>query len=220
MDKITLHAKLRPTAGRHALRELRAAAGVPAVVYGADVETQKVAINARELHRALLAAGTGLIELHIADDAPVQVLAREVQRDPIRRKALHVDFMAVSMTEKLRVEVPIVVEGVAPAMSRPDLVMIREMDAIEVECLAVDIPRHLVANIANLKTADDSIFVRDLVVPPGVKVLVDGSHVVISLTISRGAVEETVEGAEAATAAEPEVVTKGKKEEEEAAAKS
>jgi large subunit ribosomal protein L25 len=220
MDKITLQAESRPTAGRHALRELRAAAGVPAVVYGAAFETQNVAINARDLHRALMAAGTGLIELHIGEGAPVQVLAREVQRDPIRRKALHVDFMAVSMTEKLRVDVPIVAEGIAPAMSRPDLVMIREMDAIEVECLAVDIPRHLVANIADLKTADDSIYVRDLVVPPGVKVLVDGSHVVISLTISRGAVEETVEGEEAATVAEPEVVTKGKKEEEEAAAKS
>lgn len=220
MDKITLQAEPRPAAGRHALRELRAAAGVPAVVYGADVETQNVAVNAKELHRALMAAGTGLIELHISEGTPVQVLAREVQRDPIRRKALHVDFMAVSMTEKLRVEVPIVIEGVAPAMSRPDLVMIREMDAIEVECLAVDIPRHLVANIANLNTADDSIFVRDLVLPPGVKAMVDGGHVVVSLTISRGAVEEEAEAAEAATTGEPEVVTKGKKEEEEAAAKS
>ena len=218
MDKITLQAEPRPTAGRHALREIRAAAGVPAVVYGANVESQKVAINAKELHRALLAAGTGLIELHVGDGVPLQVLAREVQRDPIKRKALHVDFMAVSMTEKLRVEVPIVLEGVAPALSRPDVVMIREMDAIEVECLAVDIPRHLVANIAALKGIDDSIYVRDLVLPEGVRAMVDGGHVVVALTLSRAAVEEEVVATES-TAAEPEVLTKSKKEEEAAAAK-
>ncbi len=220
MDKITLQADPRPTAGRHALRELRAASRVPGVIYGADIETQKVAMSAKELHRALMAAGTGLIELQVGDGTPVQVLAREVQRDPIRRSALHVDFMAVSMTEKLRVEVPIVVEGVAPTLSRPELVMIREMDEIEVECLAVDIPRHLVAHLASLKTIDDSIYVRDLVLPPGVRVLVDGNHVVISLTISRGAVEEAAEVPEAEAGTEPEVVTKAKKEEEEPAAKS
>jgi large subunit ribosomal protein L25 len=218
MDKITLQAEPRPIAGRHALREIRAAAGVPAVVYGAGVETQNVAINAKELHRALLAAGTGLIELSIGSGAPVHVLAREVQRDPIRRKALHVDFMAVSMTEKLRVQVPIVIEGTAPALSRPDTVLIREMDAIEVECLAVDIPRHIVADITCLKSVEDSIYVRDLAMPSGVKAMVDGSHVVVALTLSRAAAEE--EAAAETAAAEPEVVTKGKKEEEGAPAKA
>jgi large subunit ribosomal protein L25 len=215
MDKITLQAEPRPRTGRHALRELRSADGVPAVVYGANEQVHNIAINAKELHRALVAAGTGLIELTVGSDSPVQVLAREVQRDPIKRKALHVDFMAVSMTEKLRLEVPVVIEGTALALSRPELVMIREMDAVEIECLPSDIPRHLVADISNLKNQGDSIFVRDLVLPPGVKAMVDGDQVVVSLTTSRAAIEEETPAAEAAPAAgEPEVVGRGKKEEE------
>jgi large subunit ribosomal protein L25 len=90
------------------------------------------------------------------------------------------------------------------------------MDQVEVECLPNDIPRHLVANLSSLKSESDSIYVRDLVLPPGVKVHADPGHVVISLTVSRAGVEEEVEGA-AAVSAEVEVVGKGKKEEEEAA---
>jgi large subunit ribosomal protein L25 len=90
-----------------------------------------------------------------------------------------------------------------------DLVLVRNLDSIEIECLPADIPNHLVADLTKLLGDDDEVLVSDLAVPNGVKVLTAQDHVVFSLTLSRaGILDETEEGA--ATAAEPEVVIKGK----------
>ncbi|MGC8780370.1 MAG: 50S ribosomal protein L25, partial [Anaerolineae bacterium] len=208
MEKIVLNAELRGV-GRHAVRELRREERVPAVVYGADVQAQAISVNARELQKALHQVGTGLMTLQIAGQGPMQVLPREVQRHPVRHTFLHVDFQAVSMTEKLRVHVPIVHEGEAPAIrANSDLVLVRNLDSVEVECLPGDIPNHLVADLTKLKDADDELFVRDLIVPAGVKVLTAADHVIFSLTLSRAGVLE--EAAAEAPSAEVEVVAKGK----------
>jgi large subunit ribosomal protein L25 len=209
MEKTTLDAELRGV-GRHPVRELRDVARVPAVIYGAGVESQPISVNAKLLQKALHQAGTGLLTLQVAGGSPVNVLAREVQRHPVKHNVLHVDFQAVSMTEKLRLHVPIVHEGDAPAMKmNGDLVLVRNLDAVEIECLPADIPNHLVADLAKLQNEHDEIVVSDLAAPSGVKVLTAHDHVVFSLTLSRaGTVEETEEGA--AAAAEPEVVVKGK----------
>ncbi len=211
-DEVTLQAEPRKS-GRHAVRELRLADKVPAVIYGRDVEAQNVAIDRRALHRALVQAGTSLISVQVGTAAPVQVLAREVQHDPVRHRPLHVDFLAVAMNESIRVEVPITLEGTAPALSRSGVVMVRQMDQVEVECLPRDIPQHLTANLSSLATEADSIYVRNLVVPPGVTIVTEPDHVVISLTLSRA--EEAEEAAAAPSGNEPEVVTKGKAKEEE-----
>ncbi len=208
MEKIVLNAELRGV-GRHAVRELRREERVPAVVYGADMQAQAISVNVRELQKALHQVGTGLMTLQIAGQGPVQVLPREVQRHPVRHNLLHVDFQAVSMTEKLRVHVPIIHEGEAPAIkANGDLVLVRNLDTVEIECLPGDIPNHLVANLAILKSEDDELFVRDLAVPAGVKVLTPADHVVFSLTMSRAGVLE--EAAAEAPSAEVEVVAKGK----------
>jgi large subunit ribosomal protein L25 len=208
MEKIVLNAELRGV-GRHAVRELRREERVPAVVYGADVQAQAISVNAKELQKALHQVGTGLMTLQIAGQGPVQVLPREVQRHPVRHNFLHVDFQAVSMTEKLRVHVPIVHEGEAPAIkANGDLVLVRNLDTVEIECLPGDIPNHLVADLTKLKSQDDELFVRDLVVPAGVKVLTPADHLIFSLTMSRAGVLE--EAAAEAPSAEVEVVAKGK----------
>ncbi len=219
MAEISLQAEPR-NSGRHAVRELRLGEQVPAVIYGPGVETQAVAINARELQRAMKAAGTGLIALRVGSAEPVQVLAREVQHHPVKHHTLHVDFLAVAMNETLRLEVPVMLEGTAPIMSRSGIIMLHETDAVEIECLPRDIPQHLVANLGKLKDEHDQILVSDLVVPANVKVLTDQDHVLVSLTMSRTEAEAEAVAAEAPTAAEVEVVGKGKAkegEEEEAA---
>jgi large subunit ribosomal protein L25 len=208
MEKIVLQAEPR-SVGRHQLREMREAKLVPAVIYGANKEAQVVAVDAKALHRALHAAGTGLVALQIGDQAPFQVLTREVQRDPVKRSLLHVDFQVVSMTEKLRLHIPIEQGGTAPVLSNPDMVLVRRMDAVEIECLPADIPPHLVADISKLETVDDQLLVGDLVLPSRVRLMTDPSHVVFSVTMSRAAAEEEAEAAEVATE-EVEVVAKGK----------
>jgi large subunit ribosomal protein L25 len=208
MEKVILDAELRGT-GRHPVRELRDVARVPAIVYGGDAKAQAIAVNAKALQKALRAAGTGLLTLEIAGQSPLQVLTREIQRHPVRHNLLHVDFQAVSLTEKLRLDVPLAPEGEAPAMKvNGDLVLVRHLDHVEVECLPSDIPNHLVADLAMLKTEDDELLVRHLSVPSGVRIITPADHVVFSLTLSRAGTTEDAEG-ETPTA-EVEVVTKGK----------
>jgi large subunit ribosomal protein L25 len=208
MEKVILDAEPRGT-GRHPVRELRDVARVPAIVYGGDANAQPIAVNAKALQKALQTAGTGLLTLQIAGQGPLQVLAREVQRHPVRHNLLHVDFQAVSLTEKLRLDVPLTSEGDAPAMkANGDLVLVRHLDHVEVECLPGDIPNHLVADLAMLKTEDDELLVRHLSVPSGVRIMTPADHVVFSLTLSRAGTTEETEG-ETPTA-EVEVVTKGK----------
>jgi large subunit ribosomal protein L25 len=208
MEKIVLQAVPR-SVGRHQLREMREANRVPAVVYGAKKEAQVVAVDAKALHKALHAAGTGLVSLQIGEQAPVQVLTREIQRDPIKRSFLHVDFHVVSMTEKLRLHIPVEQEGTAPVLSNPDMVLVRRMDTVEIECLPADIPAHLMADISKLETVNDDLLVGDIRLPAGVRLMTDPTHIIFSVTISRAAAEE--EAAEAEVVVEEvEVVAKGK----------
>jgi large subunit ribosomal protein L25 len=211
MENIVLQAESRST-GRHSLRELRSADHVPAIIYGANQTPRAIAVEAKALHRVLHAAGAGLLSLQVGTGTPIRVLVREIQHHPVKHHTLHVDFQAVSMTEKLRLDVPIVPEGTAPAMANPDVVLVRAMDAVEIECLPTDIPSRLVADLSQLKNLHDEILVRDLAVPAGVKIMAAADHVVFSLTLSRAGTVEEVE-AEAPAPDEVEVVAKGKAKE-------
>lgn len=214
MEQVTLKAEPRTT-GRHSNRELRNDARVPAVIYGQKMEAMSVSVDRKALGIALHEAGGRTIEMEIPGQALLHVLTREIQRHPTKHNVLHVDFLAVSMTEKVRLDVTVVTQGHSPILGTPDMVLVRNLDTVEIECLPGDIPEHLVADLARLVTADDEILVKDLVVPDAVKVLTEGSHVAFSVTMSRAAlVEEAEEEAEVATADEVEVVGKRKPKEE------
>jgi len=209
MENVILSAETR-RAGRHQVRELRDTNQVPAVLYGQGIEPQPIAVDAKALHKALRAAGSGLLPLQVSDQPVVQVLVREVQRNPIKHHVLHVDFQAVSMTKTLRLEIPIVYEGTAPVEHlHPNAVIVRHLDAVEIECLPTDIPNHLVADLSKLATEDDVVMVKDLFVPAGVEILADPDQVVVGVSLARLEAEEE-EIAEEPEAAEVEVVTKGK----------
>jgi large subunit ribosomal protein L25 len=216
MENITLEATPR-AAGRHSNRELRDAGRVPGVVYGKSHEALAVSMDRKLLGIALHKAGGRTIEMTLPGEASLHVLAREIQRHPTKHSILHIDFLSVSMTEKVRLNVSVAAEGEAPAVANnADLVLVRSLDSVEIECLPGDIPEHLMVDLSPLKGVHDEVLVKDLRVPAGVKVLTDGEQVLFAITPSRAAaVEETTE--EGAAAEEPEVVKKGKKEEEEAA---
>jgi large subunit ribosomal protein L25 len=209
MESTTLQAERRGT-GHHEVRELRSAERVPAVVYGSGAAPQTIAVDARSLHKALVAAGSGLIGIQVGKTAVVQVLPREIQRDPVKRHIIHVDFQAVSLTEKLRLHVPIQQTGVAPISNNSDLVLVRVTDSIEIECLPTDIPNHVMADISKLETVDDEILARDLVLPASVRLVTDPAQVIFAVTVARAAVEEEVEAAEPVSAEDVEVIAKGK----------
>jgi len=213
MEKVVLQAEPRQT-GRHSNRDIRNAAGVPGVVYGQHADAQAISLNRKALGIALHKASGGVIEVELANQPTLNVLVREVQRHPTKHNILHIDFLAVSMTEKVKLHVPVVHQGRAPVMTNLDMVLVRGLDNVEIECLPGDIPEHLVADLSTLLTVDDEILVKELKVPAGVKVLTEGDHVVYAVTLSRaGVVEEAVE-AETASPDEVEVVTKRKPKEE------
>jgi len=208
-ETITLKASAR-TAVRRGVGALRRAGLVPGIVYGRHVDPMCIQIDARELLAVLRTAGRNrLITLNI-DGADKMVLAREVQRDPIRGAIKHVDFYQVSMTDKINADVAIEHVGESADMKSGLGVLLQEMNTVAIRCLPTDLMERITVDVSNLKV-DDSIYVRDLPVPPGIEVMDDPDAVVIRLTRF---VEEKVEEV-ASEAGEVEVIEKGKKEEEE-----
>ena len=143
---------------------------------------------------------------------------REKQRDFIKNRLLHVDFLAVSLGEKLTANVGIELTGVSVAVKDFDAILVTGLDSIEVECLPVDLPEKIVVDISSLDMVGDAIHVSDLVLSDKVKILDDPEEMIVIATaakVEEEVVEEAAEEEEAeAGLEEPEVIEKGKKEEE------
>jgi large subunit ribosomal protein L25 len=216
MEQMKLEAEPRPVVGKK-VRRLRAEGWIPAILYGKGVDPMPLKIKAATWRRFTTAgAGRGLIELHVqGQPKPYLALVREVQRDPITRQVWHVDFQQVSMTETLRLEVPVTVVGASPVVERGDGVLLTGLTHLEVECLPSAIPSSIEVDASALKAIGDSITVADLALPEGVKVIADADEMILTV-VPAGAPEEEVEEV-AKAEAEPEVIRKGKVAEEEEA---
>ncbi len=203
------------TATKNDVKRVRRAGFVPGVMYGQGQEAVPIQFKELDLLRLLRSGGSShLMELHGLGPNPVHVLLREIQRHPTRHTILHADFYRVQMDKSVRAEVPVHFTGESEAI-RGGAVLIHHLDRIEVECLPADIPEAFVVDLSKLVHVDDVIRVADLVVPPGVTVHHDEDEIVVSLTMPRAVAAE--EEAVAPTAAEPEVIRKGKAEKEEEA---
>jgi large subunit ribosomal protein L25 len=144
------------------------------------------------------------------------VIIKEIQHHPIRDQILHVDFQEISLTEKLTVEVPIATKGEAEGVVKEEGVLEHVLWEVKVECLPTDIPEKIELEVTNMKIGD-SVLVKDLQVPPGVKILDDAEQTVISVTPPY--VEKPAEEVAAEEITEPELIREKKeKEEEETAA--
>jgi large subunit ribosomal protein L25 len=216
MEEIVLNVQPRTVIGKQ-VKALRRAGDVPAVLYSRRGEPVILQANNRELLRVLQrAGGSRLVKLNIAGakETPM-ALVREVQREPIKGAVLHVDFFGVSMTEAIKVEIPIRYDGVSPAVARNEGVLIHSMDTIEIECLPGDLIDAVAIDVSTLENVGDVIRVSDLKVPAAVKLLADSEATVARVSYLAGEEAEAPAGAEAVVA-EPEVIKKGKAEEEEA----
>lgn len=210
MATITLNAQPRSTVGR-SVKQLRRQGWIPAVVYGHDAPAVAIQVQEAAIEHTLRSAGfTRLIELAIANGSgsnKQMVIVREVQRHPIRRSLLHVDFYRVVMTEKLHLEVPVHLVGESPAVTE-GATLVQNLNAIEIECLPADIPAAIPVDLSGLTLAAHSITVGDVAVPPRVQIITDPATVIVSVVAARAAEEE--EAVAEAAAEEPEVVAKGK----------
>ncbi|HQX16294.1 MAG TPA: 50S ribosomal protein L25 [Anaerolineales bacterium] len=218
MEKVVLKAEKRGVIGKQ-VKALRREEKLPAVIYGRH--TAPININL-EAHSASLAlsrtTSSSLVTIDV-EGAQHLTLVREKQRDYIKNRLLHVDFLAVSMSEKLRTAVAIHFVGVSAAVKDNGAVLIRNLEQLHVECLPADLPERIEVDISSLAKIGDGIRVRDVVVSDTVRVLEDADTMVAVATMPKVEEESAVPGAEGAvaavTASEPELsVERGKKEDE------
>jgi large subunit ribosomal protein L25 len=213
MEALELKAEIRQVTGKH-VKQLRRTGYVPAVVYGKSKETDLIQIEAKALNKVLTEAGTHqLIALQVGKKKPLMTLARDIQRDVIKRKFLHVDFYAVNMNEKVTAEVPVVLEGVSPAVRDLGGVLVHSLNEIEIECLPADLIAAIEVNVENLLEYNDMITVANLKVPDTITILTDPDTMVAK--IEPPVTAEALEELEAPAVAEPEVLTGAKERPEE-----
>lgn len=205
MEALELKAEVRQITGKQ-VAQLRRQGYVPAVIYGNNLENDLIQIEAKALRKVLAQAGTHqLIALQVGNKRPMMTLARELQIDSIKRSYLHVDFYAVNMKEKVTAQVPVIFEGVSPAVKDLDGILVHGMTELEIECLPGDLIAAIEVNIEGLVELDDMITVADLKVPSSITVLSDPESMVAKVEAPR--IEEEAVEEEAPVSVEPEVLT-------------
>lgn len=220
MEKVSIKALPRTSTGRH-VRALRRTGRLPAVIYGHNVEPITISLDSHEAARLLAKLSSSSLVTIELDGKEYPSLVREKQMNYIRRNLIHVDFQVVSLTEKIRANVAIILTGNSAAVKDFSAMLINGLTELEVEALPQDLPERVTVDIAPLAKIGDAIHVRDLVLSDKVTVLAAPDEMVILATApAKEEVEEvpTVEAAVVEGEAEPEVIEKGKKEEEEAEA--
>lgn len=210
MEKLVINATRRTVTGKQ-VKALRRAGKLPGIIYGHNIEPSPITMDLREATRILAELTASSIVTINLDGAENAALVREKQRDFIKGTLRHVDFQAVSLTEKIRANVGVVLTGISPAVKDYNGVVVTGLDEIEVEALPQDLPERIVVDISTLARIGDGIYVRDLAFASGVEVLDDADEMVVRVTASA---EEEAAGPAESAAEEPEVIEKGKKEEE------
>jgi len=215
---VSFNATAREKGGKGAARQLRARGQVPAVISGHGREPMSLSLNARDLDKLLghIQAESTVIEVTV-EGHTAKTLIREIQRHPIKRQILHVDFQALVAGEKVVVSIPIVLTGTAEGVKLEGGVLEQPLRELEIEVDPANIPDHVELDVTNMMIGD-SLHVSDLKVPEGVEIQDDPETSVAVLAAPRAVIEETpaaegVEGAVEGTA-EPEVIGKGPSDEE------
>jgi large subunit ribosomal protein L25 len=205
--QVKLSARPRADVGRNSVKHLRTRGVVPAVIYGHKDQPSKLEINTREI-AAVLKHAVGeniLVELDIAGATKLSLI-QEVQHHPVRGDILHVDFLEVAMDELLHTEVPIESFGDADGVKNFGGLLEQSLRSLHIECLPKDLPEILRVDVSALGL-NQSLHVRDLVLPEGVKATSDADLTVF--IVAEPKVEaEPVAGAEAPKG--PEVIKEKK----------
>jgi large subunit ribosomal protein L25 len=198
--------------GTGSAKKLRRQRLIPAVVYGGASGPMAVTINPLDMQK-LLGTGAGenaLITLSLEGDGEQSrtVILKELQRDPVRGGPLHADFFEISMTRKIKVQIPVRIVGEAIGVKLKGGLLEQHLREVSVECLPGAIPSHIQVDVSQLDMGH-AIHVRELTVGEDIKVLEDPARPVVAVLAQRVAVEEAAAAAEEKPT-EPEVV--GKKE--------
>ncbi len=217
MDFVELKASLREEKGKELNKKLRNTGLVPGVVYRKGEETLSLKIDSKSLSKALhTEAGENvIIKLFIEGDKKKKeriVVIKELQKDPVKDKLVHVDLNEISLTETLKVKVPIMAKGEAIGVKQEGGVLQHIMWEADVECLPTNIPDKIEVDVTNLKIGG-TLSIKDILPPEGVKILGDPESIVFSVEHVK-TIEETVAVPVEGESLEPELIREKKEKEE------
>lgn len=214
---LKVSAEARTSKGTSQARRLRREGKIPGIVYGVGKTPQNVQVDARSFTRSLHAQSSEhvMMDLEIGTGDLRKVLLQDVQHHPISGDIIHADFHEISLTEKLRVKVPVRLVGEPTGVSQQGGVLEHLVREIEIECLPLDIPEHLDLDVSNLAVGQ-GFKAGDIQLDAAKFRLVADKDLAIAAVSAQRAEEEVAEPA--AASAEPEVLREKKPEEGEAAA--
>jgi len=200
---LTLAAKIRKTLGKK-VKALRKRGILPAVLYGTKIkETIPLEINLKEFEKVYKDAGeSSLISLEAYPSTgsgqakKFLVLIHEIARDPLTDKPIHIDFYQPSLEEEIEAKVPLIFEGESLAVKDLGGTLVKNISELEVKALPQNLPHEIKVNIERLKTFKDSILIKDLKLPEGVKILKEPEEIVTQVLSPVKVEEELVKPVE------------------------
>jgi len=207
-EPTVLQTEKREGKGSHKAEKLRKAGKVPGVLYGHKEATVPFSVDHDTL-MALIKTGARVIDIAPAGGTAEKAQIMEVQYDYLGKDVLHVDLKRVSADERITLKVRVELKGIAPGASKG--VLNQPLHTLHVECSAIAVPDSIKVNIGELQLGQ-SIHVKELTLPAGVKVLDDEDAIIVHITAPEAEPEAKEEVAESA---EPEVIRKAKGEDEE-----
>lgn len=213
MATASLSASARTGTGKGVARSLRRDGRVPAVIYGHARAPQSLSVDARELSRLLEknSAETTVIELAV-DGAMSRTLIRDIQRHPVKRAIIHVDFQELVAGEKVSVNIPLVIVGTSIGVRLNAGILTQVMSELACRVDPANIPNRIEVDVTNVNIGG-SVHVSDLTIPAGVEVMTGEGDTVLTVSAPKTGDETPAAGGEPA-AGEPELIRKAKAEEE------
>jgi large subunit ribosomal protein L25 len=213
-QEITVRAELRAGRGKNDARRLRARGFVPLTIYGGEGEAMSAAAPLAEL-AAILRSGAGhnaIFTLDVDGVGPTEVMFLDRQIDPVRSRLVHADLRRLVRGQEIEVSVRLELEGEPAGVREGEGVLEQLLREVEIRCRPSIIPDFITVDVSNLG-AHEVLHVSDVRVDEGITILTDPETAVATVAVVR---EEAVEeAAPAEDGAEPEVIGKGKKEDEE-----
>lgn len=217
-DDLIIEVQTREETGKNVNRRLRAAGSLPAVVYGGGRDTIPIVVDRKVVRDLLRGGGDNTIFLLKRTESGQERHARirDLQIDPITRQILHIDFQRVLMDETLKVMVQIELEGTPLGVKNDGGVLDFVTREVEVECLPSDIPEEFAVDVSGLEIGDH-VEAGQLALPKGVTLLEDSDRVIASVSYPDRIETEEEEGEDLLEAIpdQPEVIGRGKQDEEE-----
>ena len=212
MAEVTLEVSRREKTGKEVAKKLRKAGKVPAVVYGGHREPVTIEVDRKSVSELIQKSEHGIRSVFLlkmaGTDQQRHAMIKDITINPLTRQMTHIDFVRVAMDEKVRVTIPVHVTGTAIGVKRGGGLLDFQVRELHVECLPNAIPDSIDIDVTSLE--EHAYFrISDLELPEGVKVLDDPDRVVVSVTHNKAEAEP-----EAAATAEPEVIKKGKTDED------